>query len=236
MHRGLQCRLPLFLLTIFMWSSSCSPDQTSGPATPKEPDDAVKTYFLDIAFGNEFGSRYTTIRKWREDVRLYVVDTSYAALYQELKLVIGELNRFNKSFQIRRVNSPSEANYTVYFGPGSTYAQQYEPSASNAVANNWGLFWIYWNGQQEIFRGSMYVDVVRTQDPACQRHLLREELTQSLGLMNDSSRYDESIFQQKWTCTTSYAPIDSTVLTWFLDPRISAGMTEQQVKDLISGW
>ena len=35
-----------------------------------------------------------------------------------------------------------------------------------------------------------------------------EELTQSLGLFNDSYKYPESIYYQGWTTTTEYAPID----------------------------
>ena len=58
----------------------------------------------------------------------------------------------------------------------------------------------------------MYIDVVRCTDLQGQKHLLREELTQSLGLKNDSYKYENSIFQQKWTEVTEYAPIDIKVI------------------------
>jgi hypothetical protein len=54
----------------------------------------------------------------------------------------------------------------------------------------------------------MYVDIYRCTKLDGQKHLLREELTQALGLFNDSYKYDNSIFQQSWTTTTDYAPID----------------------------
>jgi hypothetical protein len=58
----------------------------------------------------------------------------------------------------------------------------------------------------------MYVDIERTKSRDAQRHLLREELTQSLGLINDTYDYPESIFYQGWTETTEYAPIDRELI------------------------
>ena len=57
----------------------------------------------------------------------------------------------------------------------------------------------------------MYVDIYRANDQE-QKHLLREELTQSLGLFNDSYKYPESIFYQDWTTTTEYAQIDRELI------------------------
>jgi hypothetical protein len=58
----------------------------------------------------------------------------------------------------------------------------------------------------------MYVDIIRAKEDDAQKHLLREELTQSLGLFNDSYKYDNSIFYQGWTTTTEYAPIDRELI------------------------
>jgi hypothetical protein len=69
------------------------------------------------------------------------------------------------------------------------------------LTNNWGLFSV------GSVKGYMYVDINRANEVE-QKHLLREELTQSLGLFNDSYKYPESIYYQGWTTTTEYAPID----------------------------
>jgi hypothetical protein len=58
----------------------------------------------------------------------------------------------------------------------------------------------------------MYVDIYRCTELDAQKHLLREELTQSLGLFNDSYKYENSIFQQRWTTTTEYADIDKKII------------------------
>jgi hypothetical protein len=87
---------------------------------------------------------------------------------------------------------------------------QFDPYSKKFTDNNWGLFII--SGNDDIISGSMYVDVVRCNSEEGQKHLLREELTQSLGLKNDSYDYPKSIFYQGWTTTTEYAPIDRELI------------------------
>ena len=68
----------------------------------------------------------------------------------------------------------------------------------------------------------MYVDIFRADLPG-QKHLLREELTQSLGLGNDSPQYIESIFQSAWTTTTSYSMLDKDVIRLLYHPEMNIG-------------
>jgi len=82
--------------------------------------------------------------------------------------------------------------------------------SKDLTQHNWGMFSV--NSGAEIRRGEMYIDIYRCHSLNGQKHLLREELTQSLGLFNDSYKYDESIFQQSWTETTEYAPIDRVLI------------------------
>jgi hypothetical protein len=44
------------------------------------------------------------------------------------------------------------------------------------------------------------------------KHILREELTQSIGLLNDSMKYPNSIFYQGWTFPTEYTELDKEVI------------------------
>ena len=75
----------------------------------------------------------------------------------------------------------------------------------------------------------MYVDIART-NLTEQKHLLREELTQSLGLARDSQKYSESIFQSAWTTTMEYALIDRDLIRLLYHPDMSIGLNETQVE------
>lgn len=218
-----------FMMLVFF---SCSKDQEE-QATPKETLTAAQTYFLEVSLQNEFGSSSNVIKKWVSDIKIFLPDTSYHDLNNELDNIIAELNDLSGTIKIYRVHNQAEANFIAFFGNGTTYAAQYEPNAANYVNANWGLVWIYWNSRYEIYKGSIYVDVFRTQEQACQRHLLREELTQGLGLLNDSDRYPQSIFYQPWTCTTDYAEIDKKLIQYHLNPLIKPGMTRAQVIEIL---
>ena len=79
----------------------------------------------------------------------------------------------------------------------------------------------------------MYVDIYRA-NTIEQRHLLREELTQSLGLAKDSFKYPNSIFQSSWTQTLNYMEIDKDVIRLLYHPNMSTGLNALAVEDVLS--
>ena len=121
----------------------------------------------------------------------------------ELKKIVGELNDIIDPINIRIVSNKSDANIFIYIGGCENFKQNYKVFYPELLVKNWGYFEIIPNDYAVI-----NVDINRAKDASAQKHLLREELTQSLGLLNDSYDYPESIFYQGWTTTTEFAPID----------------------------
>jgi len=93
---------------------------------------------------------------------------------------------------------------------------------------NYGFFWALWHDDNYvIYDANILVSSAGvTQDE--RSHLIREELTQSLGLMNDSNKYEDSIFYQKWTDVTQYSDIDKAVIQLLYLKKIKTGMTREQ--------
>ena len=75
--------------------------------------------------------------------------------------------------------------------------------------------------------------VLKTQAEIYRRHLLREELTQSLGLMNDSNQYPESIFYAPWTDVTVFADIDRMLISMLYRPDIDVNMNADEVLEVL---
>ena len=66
-------------------------------------------------------------------------------------------------------------------------------------------------------------------------HLLREELTQSMGLPADSSNYTDSIFQQDpFYKPTEYSAIDKEVIKLLYNQKMRPGMTRNEVETTFS--
>jgi hypothetical protein len=45
-----------------------------------------------------------------------------------------------------------------------------------------------------------------------EKHVLREELTQSLGFGNDSIKYPDSIFYENFSSLTKYSELDKAII------------------------
>lgn len=231
-------------LIIVSLSSCLQPDTKSSPpltadAIPTKNTDMsaeqanqILDYLSEVAFDTEFGDSTQKITKWVTDIRIFVSGEYPLHLDTELDKIINEINDLSESIQLSRTTSKDKANYQIYFGTGEQYSQ-IEPNAKAYVDNNFGLLWVYWNANNEIYQGSMYVDIERTGDQDAQKHLLREELTQSLGLLNDSYKYSESIFYQDWTQTTEYSELDKQLIKVLYSKEIKPGMTQQQVNQVV---
>lgn len=195
----------------------------------------VKSYFLEVAFGAEFGNSDPRVHKWTKDLKIFVIGEPNTLLENELITVMAEINQILKnvtSIRLVRVSKQSDANFIVFFGSHKNYAL-YDANTKPYLEGNMGLCYVYFGGNGEVARGSMYVDTYRVKDTNAQRHLVREELTQALGLLQDSYHYEDSIFYQSWTTTTQYAAIDKLLIEMLYRADIQPNMTVEEVKEVL---
>lgn len=189
-------------------------------------------YFKEIALGFEFGNASEVTRKWDSDMKLFIGGNPSQELLAELDAVKNEINMLaTDGFQLTVVNDSTQSNFYVFFGTGNDYSAIF-PSQTNLVEGNLGLFSIFWDNTNFFTYGHMYVDTERA-DPMAQKHLLREELTQSLGLAKDSSLYPLSIFQSEWTTTNSYTPIDRAIIQLLYHPDMRPGLDATAVDPIL---
>jgi hypothetical protein len=223
---------PLLLFLMAICLAGCDEEETNDTVNPDRS--AVYNYFNEVALGSEFGNSSQHIRKWQLDMRIFLKGDEIPYMETELERIVQELNEIIEPITLTVVDQEADANYIVYLGSGENYASDIEPNATPYVEANLGFFWAYWDSNFVINRGSMYVDVFRIVDQDAQRHLLREELTQSLGLMNDSEEDPGSIFFANWTTTTEYAPIDRDLIELLYNTPIEAGMDATQVEQVLA--
>jgi hypothetical protein len=191
-------------------SNVVSNDETESEInTEKYSDESVK-YFNSVATKSEFSSGKFQPHRWRKDMKIYVKGDKPDYLMNELTKIVGELNDIINPINIKVVNDEDESNFVIFFGGQSGYNKICSPSIG-LTEHNYGLFVV--DGGVSIGGGSMYVDTERSSTISAKKHLLREELTQSLGLFNDTYDYPNSIFYQGWTETNEYAPIDIELIS-----------------------
>lgn len=186
-------------------------------------------YFKSIAIGSEFGDKTRVIKKWRTPMKIHVGGEPTDAHLNELELIINEINGYvTDGFSIETVTDSLDSNFYIYFGSGSNYAKKYSYLAQLIVENK-GLFTFFHDSDFWIYKGHMYVDTERSFIEE-QRHILREELTQSIGLANDIPHDSFSIFYDKPSSTTEYSTFDIEVIRLLYHPAIIAGLGEDNVQ------
>lgn len=233
MHQFFKKILIFFCFFPFILSA-CEDDEGSGDDSINPDRSTVYNYFKEVALGSEFGTSSQSIRKWNTDIRVFMKGDELDYMEAELEQIISELNELIDPINISMVDSELDANYIVYLGSGENYVSDVESNASPYVDENLGFFWVYWDSGNNINRGNMYVDVFEVVDRDAQLHLLREEFTQSLGLMNDADDDPSSIFYDSWTTTTEYAAVDEELVMLLYNTPIQPGMDASQVDKVLA--
>ena len=198
-------------------------DKFAGPAYSPEAID----YLTEVGFGVEYGSSSTVLHKWTEDVNLRIYGSPTPTDIATLTQVVSELNELISGIELTLNDGPGDVE--VHFAPESQF-QSIEP---HYIPVNYGFFRVWWDHEGAIYRGRILVASEGITQPE-RSHLIREEVTQSLGLFRDSWNYPDSIFYQGWTATGEYASIDGPTIRLLYQPQLLPGMTKLEVRNLLS--
>ncbi len=189
---------------------------------------AALDYFMEVAFGNEFSNNPDTnyIRKWANDLQLAVRGRPTTDDRATLDRIVGDLNQLLGG-AIRIRFTTQNPNVVIYFVPEADFPK-YDP---HYVPRNLGFFRVWWTGNLEIQRAQILISTTGVSQRE-RSHLIREELTQSLGLMNDAETYRDSTFYQGWTETQEFSPLDRDLIQMLYDRRVRSGQTREQIRQL----
>ena len=183
--------------------------------------DAELAYFAEIAFGAEYGgSASPVLHRWTTNPSIHLNGTPSTSDRATLAQVMDEINALAGG--IRLQTTVGAGDIEIYFVPQADFPL-YEPTY---VPGNVGFVWLTWNQSQRITRARIMVSSNLSQSN--RDHVIREELTQALGLLRDSDRYPTSIFYGPPSSATTYAPIDRAVIEMLHRPEIAPGMSSAQ--------
>ncbi|NJM58106.1 MAG: DUF2927 domain-containing protein [Synechococcales cyanobacterium RU_4_20] len=193
---------------------------------PGPPKRAALKYFAEIAFTGEFNRVVPMTRKWQEDIRIQVHGSPTRADRATLAQVVEELNGLIDGVELSVVKQ--DANLGIFFVPEpefSRHVPSYQPV-------NYGFFWVRSEASGRIRQAKVLVatNLIRQRERS---HLIREELTQALGLTQDSLSYADSIFYQDWTATTQYSALDRALIQMLYQPQILPGMDQARALEIL---
>ena len=158
-------------------------------------DSASINYFKEIAFGSEYGTKTDCLMKWSIDtIDVYV--KGKPSLSDKLNLInhINTLNKILLYNKLKICDTQLNSEITIYFLPIQECINKFKNFSSYFK----GMFQIYNDDNNDIV--SAYIVISTSESLQIRKDVLLEELTQSLGLMNDSYKHTESLYVPVSTC------------------------------------
>ena len=174
-------------------------------------------YYKEICYKREFQEDLKKPLIFKKDITIYLCGDLDTTITEELDKIVSELNSLISSVDITVVNKKEESNITIFLGGVDGFLKETffydKDQVRKRLENNWGMFWINHSMDNYISSCRVFIDTERTSTTDERKHLLREELTQSLGFPNDSFKYPNSIFYSKWVVdTTEYTNLDKEII------------------------
>ena len=221
---ALPARLTGLALAILTAAAGCSAFGTS----VQRGQGRELQYFEAVAFGAEEGATELRIRKWRRDIRFAVLGSPTDADLATIDRVIAELNGLIAPLQVSRVNEAPNALILFLAKPN-----RYIPDPA-AVRHNDGKVSVFTATDGEILAATVFIPAHRLEGRR-RAHIIREEMTQGLGLLRDSWWFPDSIFYEGVHAVTEYAVIDRYLIRTLYRSDIRPGMSVAEARAILNG-
>jgi hypothetical protein len=200
----------------------------------------IQQSFLEIALQREYDSSSShKLVRWQKPIQLYF-ESDFGDSHLQRELLTVQMNHLSHitgiAFQF--VPTAQTANLLVVF----TRYEQLEAKVSQYIGDPdriraaldeaicLGNFRV--NRQSHIERGAIIIPVDYARQKARFLDCIVEEITQLMGLPNDSDRVFPSIFNDV-SVDTYLSPLDYLLLKLLYSPRLAAGMTTTEVIRLL---
>ena len=172
----------------------------------------IQEYFNQVAYGSDEtpGENANKITKWDKDVKIFVDGHYTSQDLVTIKILLTELNTLIAPLKMTIVKNKSESNSVVYFGDFNTFNSRHLDN-SNAYINCNGYCLIYAFDESTIITNTK-IFIQSGTSALDKKHAIIEEITQSLGLANDSYTYEDSMFYEGYSTTQQLSKLDKELI------------------------
>lgn len=224
--------ITVVILGIFIYRKATKVDYL-----PTAYESELIEYFEEIALKSEIDKNINETIKWNKSMSLYVVkDKPYKRQMASIKKAIEGVNYLaTDGFRIELTEDKTEKNAILYLSSRNDVEDLDYHFLKGINGDFAGLSEARYNWRNHIISAKIFIDIEESIE--VQESVILEELTQSIGLMNDSEKYPNSIFYEKQMAenihNNKYSPIDKDVIKLLYHHRMKSGLNSEQVKNVI---
>jgi hypothetical protein len=202
---------------------SVTPSTSAASAVVKPKiSKAGLSYFFTIALGTEYGGKSASVVRWERPVAMVRVHGGSGKSRSCLNTVISDFNALTATTDLKLTKDPADVE--LYFAPVS----KFRSLDSSYVAGNDGFFSNKWSSNMITTATVLIRTTGIGEGVRC--HLIREELTQAMGLGRDSNKYPSSVFYgQYWSAPTRYSKLDREIIRLLYSGAVHPGDTKNDV-------
>lgn len=202
----------------------------------------VIEYFKEIALESEYYDSPERTTKWKKSMVLYVIkDKPYEKQMKAIQKTIDHINILaTDGFKIELTENPKKCNSLLYLlireGVAKMAPNFYKSFTDNIDVDVSGFAYTEFDwSNYKINKAFIFIDPEESIE--VQESTILEEITQSIGLMNDSEKYPESIFYENQieedSINMKYSSLDEDVIKLLYHPRMKSGLNSKQVENVI---
>lgn len=229
---GLAAAAGLALLIAAAGPVRAADSGNGGDGPPRFSIDDIVDYFDTIVFGSELDPAFASnvIAKWqKKTITIGLQRGITPQLLGFIKTHVAELQKYTP-LKFSGTKDPANADIQMLFVHKFEMDKipvppEYRAAMQKAAFNSNCYFLTWKSPPSRIVKAVIAIDIDK--DAPTLNSCLLEELTQSLGLPNDSDLLRPSIFSDHDQLTT-LAPQDRLLLHTLYDPRMKAGMSHEE--------
>ncbi|MDN3682480.1 DUF2927 domain-containing protein [Vibrio tapetis subsp. quintayensis] len=202
----------------------------------KDPEIVEQVFYL-VALHNEYSQGQQKIRKWAQPIHIYLDhQVPDEELHTDLaRMQIEHLTKLT-NHPINFVDTAEQANVIWQYTRQSKWEESVrsmmgEKSVQH-VKSALCMANFATNSRDELVRANIIIPVDQARDHGKLLACVVEEVTQIMGLPNDSDQAYPSIFNDH-SPEDLLSPLDGLLLKLLYDPSVKAGMTQEEVTPII---
>ncbi|HSG94071.1 MAG TPA: DUF2927 domain-containing protein, partial [Afifellaceae bacterium] len=198
-------------------------------------DEQLAKSFRKTVFGAEyssFGWQSNMVKKYTKPVRVYIDNRSKIDRRSQVSRFVRSLPRSIRGLDVAIVDSPAKANYRIYIVDKARYKETVRKDVyGKRVMSVPGRCLVRVVSGPAGIKRSDAVIVADDGDFLFKRCLV-EEVLQGLGPVNDNPGLTHSVFNDN-SRHVSFTKHDRYIMNMLYNPKIKAGMSENDVKTLL---
>ena len=230
-------RLSAALLIVALSTPAIAMTGNAGGAQHWQNKRYIEQGFYDIALNSEYERLQPVVRKWIQPLRIWFYSEAGDSAQQRWLLWthFQQLSRIT-GLPAEFVHQRDQANVRILFtsdrDPNGMAARELSRTGVRELEHSVCIGQIRFNHRAEITQGVVVIPVERAQSRGKLLPCVIEEVTQMLGLINDSRRVHPTVFSDV-TDDELLTGLDYLLLKLLYSPELSSGMTHVQAAPVI---